>query len=77
MAVELARGLESEIKRGEVKKIVQMVMGEGEGEEMRKNAAIVKDKMRAAMKEEGGEKGSSLRALDEFVAMIGSKREGQ
>lgn len=75
MGVELARGKESEIKRGKVKEVIEMVMGEGgKGEEMRKKAAIVKEKMRGAMKDEE-EKGSSVKSLDEFLGMIESKRK--
>ncbi|XP_038905778.1 UDP-glycosyltransferase 92A1-like [Benincasa hispida] len=74
IGVELTRGKESEIKRGKVKEVIEMVMGEsGKGEEMRKKAAIIKDNMIAAIKDDE-EKGSSLRSLEEFLAIIESKR---
>lgn len=75
IGVELTRGKESEIERGKVEEVIKMVMGEsGKGEEMRKKAAIVKDKMIAAIKDDE-QKGSSLRSLEEFLAIIQSKRE--
>ncbi|XP_023527302.1 UDP-glycosyltransferase 92A1-like [Cucurbita pepo subsp. pepo] len=70
VGLELTRGREREFRRGKVKKMIEMVMGEGgKGEEMRKKAAIVKDKMTAAV-EDYNEKGSSVRSLEEFLAVI-------
>lgn len=75
IGVELTRGKESEINRGKVKEVIEMVMEEnGKGEEMRKKAAIAKEKMMNAMKDDE-QKGSSLRSLEEFLSIIESKRE--
>ena len=74
IGVELTRGKESEIKRGRVKEVIEMVMGEcGEGEEMRNKAAIVKDKMRAAVMDE--QKGSSNTNLVDFLEFIQAKQK--
>lgn len=71
MAVELTRGIESKIGGEKVKEAVELVMGkEGQGEEMRKKAAVIGEKMRAAVTEEGECKGSSLKALDNFVRFV-------
>ncbi|KAG7029069.1 UDP-glycosyltransferase 92A1, partial [Cucurbita argyrosperma subsp. argyrosperma] len=74
IGVELTRGKESEIKRGRVKEVIEMVMGEGgEGEEMRNKAAIVKDKMRAAVMDE--HKGSSNTNLVDYLEFIQAKQK--
>ncbi|GKV41013.1 hypothetical protein SLEP1_g48594 [Rubroshorea leprosula] len=71
VSVELTRGLQSEIRGEEVKEMIETVMGEnGKGAEMRKKAAEVAERIKAAMNEEGEEKGSSIQALDNFISAV-------
>ncbi|XP_010069359.2 LOW QUALITY PROTEIN: crocetin glucosyltransferase 3 [Eucalyptus grandis] len=72
VCIELACGVESRIEAEEVKRVIEMVMeGEGEGGEMRKRANAVMGQMREAVKEgSDDDKGSSLKALDDFVRTI-------
>ncbi|KAL3829254.1 hypothetical protein ACJIZ3_018056 [Penstemon smallii] len=68
VCVELTRGVQSSISRDGVKKVIEMVMGEGsKGEEMKKKAGEIGELIRGAVIEEGSHKGSSLKAMDEFV----------
>ncbi|GKV41011.1 hypothetical protein SLEP1_g48592 [Rubroshorea leprosula] len=71
VSVELTRGLQSEIRGEEVKEVIETVMGEkGKGAEMRKKATEVAERIKAAMNEEGDEKGSSIKALDDFISAV-------
>ncbi|XP_059653323.1 UDP-glycosyltransferase 92A1-like [Cornus florida] len=76
VCVELTRGVHSSIVKEEVKKVIETVMDKkGKGKEMKRKAVEVKELIRLAMREEGGHKGSSLQAMDDFIATILSKRE--
>ncbi|KDP42885.1 hypothetical protein JCGZ_23827 [Jatropha curcas] len=76
VGVELTRGLESTITWKEVKKVIDLVMDKnGEGDDMRKKAMEIGKLIRAAMKEDGEEKGSSLKAFDALVNNLLSKRD--
>lgn len=76
VSVELTRGVQSEIKVEEVKRVIEMVMEEkGKGGEMREKAAEIAVRISAAMNEEGEEKGSSIRAMDDFVSAVLRKRQ--
>ncbi|GMH12092.1 hypothetical protein Nepgr_013933 [Nepenthes gracilis] len=71
VSVELTRGLEGNVTKENVKKIVELVLNrEGKGGDMKKKAVEVGKHLRAAMKEDEFEKGSSLRAMDDFVDTI-------
>ncbi|GFZ15676.1 UDP-glucosyltransferase 73B2 [Actinidia rufa] len=72
VCVEVARGVQSEVTAEEVKRVVELVMDEsGKGGEMRRKAGEIGELIRAAMQEEEEEgKGSSLRAMDDFVSAI-------
>lgn len=72
VCIELACGVESRIEAEEVKRVIEIVMEEeGEGGEMRKRANAVMGQMREAVKEgSDDDKGSSLKALDDFVRTI-------
>ncbi|KAK9287693.1 hypothetical protein L1049_016131 [Liquidambar formosana] len=77
VCVELTAGVQSEIVGKEVKRVIELVMEEkGKGGEMKKKAVQIGEQMRAAVTEEGSQKGSSLRAMDDFIADILSKRQG-
>ncbi|XP_018815742.1 UDP-glycosyltransferase 92A1-like [Juglans regia] len=75
LSVELTRGHQSVIEGKEVKRVVELVMDEkGKGKDMRKKAAEVRVQIRSAIREEGEEQGSSVKAIDDFVRTIVSKR---
>lgn len=82
VCVEIARGNGGggggEMECGRVEKVIEMVMGETEkGKEMKRKAKEMKEMIRAAVREEdGSEKGSSIRALDDFIQTAKSKRAG-
>lgn len=76
VCVVMTRGVESSLSREEVKRVIEGVMGGGsEAEEMRRKAAEIGELIRAALTEEEGRKGSSLEALDDFVATLVSLRD--
>ncbi|PQP95306.1 UDP-glycosyltransferase 92A1 [Prunus yedoensis var. nudiflora] len=76
VSVELTRGAQSKIVGEEVKGVIDLVMNEsGKGGEMRKNAAVIKEKIRASIRDDDEEKGSSVKAMDDFVAALLSKRQ--
>ncbi|KMT20119.1 hypothetical protein BVRB_1g001360 [Beta vulgaris subsp. vulgaris] len=77
VAVELTRGLEGEVKKEKVKRVVEMVLDRSEGScgwEMKKKAVEIGEKMRDALKVEGDYKGSSIRAMEDFLEFIVSFR---
>jgi hypothetical protein len=76
LSVELSRGIQSVIVGKEVKRVIELVMDEeGKGEDMRKKAAQVKEQIWSAIRDEGEERGSSVKALDDFVTTILSRRQ--
>ncbi|KAL6002199.1 hypothetical protein ACLOJK_037647 [Asimina triloba] len=72
VCAEIARGNNSTgIERGDVQRVVNMVMGGNErGEEMRRKALQVKEMIEEAVREDEVYLGSSITALDEFLATI-------
>ncbi|KMT20122.1 hypothetical protein BVRB_1g001390 [Beta vulgaris subsp. vulgaris] len=77
VAVELTRGLEGEVTKEEVKRVVEMVMDRNEGScgwEMKKKVVEIGEKMRDALKVEGDYKGSSIKAIEDFVEFILSSK---
>lgn len=79
ICVELGRGNGCKIKREDIMRKIEMVMGEGEGaEELRRRASKVKEIIADAKSDEGDRRGSSLRALDEFfIAAIATRTKNQ
>lgn len=68
--------MQSVISGKEVKRVMDLVLDEsGKGGEMKKRAAEIKDKIRASIREDAEEKGSSVKAMDDFVASILSNRQ--
>ncbi|KAG8378713.1 hypothetical protein BUALT_Bualt07G0013900 [Buddleja alternifolia] len=64
-------GVGSIISKEEVKKVIEMVMGtEEEAEEMKRKAYKIGELMRAAVNVNESQKGSSLKAMDDFVAAL-------
>ncbi|TKY57065.1 UDP-glycosyltransferase 92A1 [Spatholobus suberectus] len=71
VGVELTRTVETVISGEQVKKVIEIVMDqEGKGKEMKKKAKEIAAHMREATAEKGEEKGSSVRAMDDFVRTI-------
>lgn len=79
VAKELTRGMQSSISREEVKKVIKLVMDkEGKGGDMKKKAEEIAQHIRAAVREGGGqEEGSSIKALDDFVSAIVTRKQDQ
>ncbi|KAH6767943.1 hypothetical protein C2S51_013279 [Perilla frutescens var. frutescens] len=76
VCVEMTRGVESSISREEVRRVIETVMGGGsKAAEMREKAGGIGEMIRAALTEEDGRKGSSLKAMDDFVADLLSHRD--
>ncbi|KAI3917293.1 hypothetical protein MKX01_000070 [Papaver californicum] len=76
VSVQLANGNEDEVVSEDVKRVIEQVMDSSEGEEMRKKATVIAQKISAAMREdEGGhEKGYSVRLIDDFLATVTNKK---
>lgn len=75
VCVEVSRGVESRLSREDVKRVIETVMDEGrKAAEMREKAAEIGEWIRAALTEEEGRRGSSLAAMDDFVAALLSLR---
>ncbi|MCI35995.1 UDP-glycosyltransferase 92A1-like, partial [Trifolium medium] len=71
VSVELTRTVESVISKEDVKRVIEIVMDEeGKGKEMKEKANEIAVHMREATLEKGEEKGSSLRAMNDFVTTI-------
>ncbi|XVE81089.1 hypothetical protein DITRI_Ditri15bG0035300 [Diplodiscus trichospermus] len=78
VAVELTRGVQSTISGEQVKGVIEMVMDkEGKGRDMKKKAEGIAEYIRAAVREEGEEKGSSVKGLDDFVSAITARKQDQ
>ncbi|KAI3890226.1 hypothetical protein MKW92_002686 [Papaver armeniacum] len=79
VCVELARGDETELCSEDVKKVIEQVMNSSKGDEMRKKATVIAEKIGVAMREYtdeagGHQKGSSIRSIDDFLATITSEK---
>ncbi|XXG90626.1 hypothetical protein AAC387_Pa12g2348 [Persea americana] len=71
VCLEVARGCGGEVETGRVKEVVEMVMGETEkGKEMRRKALKVKEMMKEANRDDEEFRGSSVRALDDFISTL-------
>ncbi|XP_004296707.1 PREDICTED: crocetin glucosyltransferase 3 [Fragaria vesca subsp. vesca] len=77
VSVELTRGAKSNVVAEEVRRVIELVVDEsGEGGEMRRRAGEIMEKIRGAAGEDGEAKGSSVKAIDDFVSQLLSQREG-
>ncbi|XXG67911.1 hypothetical protein AAC387_Pa06g1145 [Persea americana] len=71
VCVEIVRGNSSEIDKGRVKEVIEMVMGETEKrEKMRRKALEIKKMMEDAVRDEEEFKGSSVTAMDAFIDTV-------
>uniref|UniRef100_A0A1D1XGI0 Glycosyltransferase n=1 Tax=Anthurium amnicola TaxID=1678845 RepID=A0A1D1XGI0_9ARAE len=70
VCVELARGVDQKVDSAEVERVIELVVGDEKGEDMRRKAASAAETIRAATGEEGDEKGPSLAALDDFMDTV-------
>ncbi|KAI6693824.1 hypothetical protein NL676_021534 [Syzygium grande] len=79
VCVELTRGIENQIDAEKVQRVIELVLEEeGKGGEMKKRANAVMGKMREAVKEgSDDEKGSSVKAIDEFDEMDDSQAQSR
>nr|POE73858.1 crocetin glucosyltransferase 3 [Quercus suber] len=78
VSVELTRGSQGIIVGKEVKRVIELVFEkEGKGKDMRNKAVEVKKQLRAAVIDETEIKGSSVKAMDDFVRTILSKSQEQ
>lgn len=69
VCVEVARGKSCEVKCEDIVEKIELVMSESEkGVMMRKKAEEIRVMIRDAVKDEDGFKGSSVRAMDEFLS---------
>lgn len=76
VCVEVARGKSCEVRHEDIVDKIELVMGESEnGMRMRKNAGEIRDVIRNAVKDEDGIKGSSIRAIDEFLSAAQRSKE--
>ncbi|CAI9778236.1 unnamed protein product [Fraxinus pennsylvanica] len=76
VSIELTRGLQSIITKEDVKRVIYIVMDKGgKGEEMKKKAAEIGELIRASVKNDGSIKGSSIKAMDDFVSALFSTRQ--
>ncbi|KAK9987659.1 hypothetical protein SO802_027898 [Lithocarpus litseifolius] len=68
VCVEVARGYDSKTKHDEIARVIKMVLGKTEkGEEMRRKANQMKEKMEDALRGGGGFEGSSIKAINDFL----------
>ncbi|XP_017224287.1 crocetin glucosyltransferase 3 [Daucus carota subsp. sativus] len=67
VGVELTRGLESCIRKNDVKRVIETVM---ENEGIRKKANEISKMIKKGARPINGKKGSSLRAMDDFVSTL-------
>lgn len=75
VVVELTRGFEGRVVAEEVKRVVNTVLEkEGTGGEMKKKVLEIGQKIRVGMREEEGQEGSSITAMNDFVRSILSMR---
>eukprot|EP00268_Persea_americana_P011320 TRINITY_DN1479_c0_g1_i2.p1 TRINITY_DN1479_c0_g1~~TRINITY_DN1479_c0_g1_i2.p1 ORF type:complete len:483 (+),score=55.61 TRINITY_DN1479_c0_g1_i2:73-1521(+) len=71
VCVEIVRGNSSDIDKGRVKEVIEIVMGETEKrEKMRCKALKIKKMMEDAVRAEEGFKGSSITAMDAFIDTV-------
>ncbi|KAK4353020.1 hypothetical protein RND71_028538 [Anisodus tanguticus] len=75
VCVELSKGVSSVVAKEDVKKVVDIVLGKsGKGKEMKEKANEIGMCIRGAVKEEGDYKGSSVKALDDFIVTLLCRR---
>lgn len=77
VCVELARGKTSEVRHEAMAAKIETVMNQmtGKGKEMRRRAGEVKETTRKANEDDEGFKGSSVKAMDEFLNAALGMRE--
>lgn len=68
VCVEVARGVNFEVRHEDIKSQIELVMGEnGKSKEMRRKAWEIKEMIVESVKDEGVFKGPSVLALEEFI----------
>ncbi|OIW21615.1 hypothetical protein TanjilG_06753 [Lupinus angustifolius] len=76
VSLELTRGVDSVVSKENVKKVIEVVMDQelGKGKEMKDKANQIAVHLKEAIVENGEEKGSSVKSLDDFVSTILSSK---
>ncbi|KAH0661528.1 hypothetical protein KY284_026459 [Solanum tuberosum] len=75
VCVELTKWYSSDVDKEDVKEVVEIVLGEnGKGKEMKEKAIELGMCIRDAVKEEEDFKGSSVKALDDFISTLLCRR---
>lgn len=69
VAVELARGTESEVRSSDVAGAIELALSDGKGRLMKERAVAAASTIADAMKEGDG-RGSSVKAIDEFLESV-------
>lgn len=68
--MEVARGKSCDVRHDDLVAKIELIMSETEiGNEIRKKASEVKEMIDKSMKDEKGLKGSSSKAMDDFLEM--------
>ncbi|MBA0618394.1 hypothetical protein Godav_027753 [Gossypium davidsonii] len=76
VSVELTRGVQSSISSEKVKEVIGIVMEkEGKGGDMKRKVEEIAHQIREAVKDEGNEKGSSIKAKDDFISAIKARKQ--
>ncbi|KAJ6959935.1 UDP-glycosyltransferase 92A1-like [Populus alba x Populus x berolinensis] len=74
VSVELTRGVQGSIDSKEVKRVIGLVMAKkGKGGDLRSKAMVIKEQLRASVRDEGEDKGSSVKALNDLIKTLQSK----
>ncbi|KAF9596036.1 hypothetical protein IFM89_006963 [Coptis chinensis] len=75
VAVEVCRGTTCEIKHENLKTAIELVMGDSEkGLQIKKKANEVKEMIKDAVRDDEGFKGSSVKAIEDFINTALSRR---
>ncbi|XP_038710186.1 UDP-glycosyltransferase 92A1-like [Tripterygium wilfordii] len=76
VSVELTRGVEGVVEGSEVKRVIDLVMDKNGilGQNMKKKAWEIREQIRAAVRDDGESKGSSVKALNDFVSAIQNQK---
>ncbi|CAL5426210.1 unnamed protein product [Camellia sinensis] len=68
VCVEVARGFNVEVRHQDIVEKIELVMGQSEqGKELRRKAGEIKEMIEDAIRDQDGFKGSSVKAMDQFL----------
>ena len=73
VSIEVARGIDTATKHDKIARVIKVVLGNTKkGEDMRKNAHQMKEKMEDALRGGGDFEGSSIEAINDFLGTSSS-----